>query len=125
MKKFLLRTLSYLLVAIAASSVTFGLCSYQSTGKLTNLQNLLDRCYIGDMDQKAVEDAAAAAMVDALGDRWSHYQTAEEYALYQDAMSNSYVGVGITIAVRVQTSTSPHFSLPILPALAAGFSGNP
>jgi carboxyl-terminal processing protease len=100
MKKFLLRTVSYLLVAIAASSVTFGLCNYQPTGKLAGLQALLERCYIGDMDQKTVEDAAASAMVDALGDRWSHYQTAEEYALYQDVMSNSYVGVGITISVR-------------------------
>lgn len=100
MKRFLLRTVSYLLVAIAASSVTFGLCNYQPTGKLAGLQALLERCYIGDMDQKTVEDAAASAMVDALGDRWSHYQTAEEYALYQDAMSNSYVGVGITISVR-------------------------
>lgn len=100
MKKFLLRTVSYLLVAIAASSVTFGLCNYQPTGKLAGLQALLERCYIGDMDQKTVEDAAASAMVEALGDRWSHYQTAEEYALYQDAMSNSYVGVGITISVR-------------------------
>ena len=100
MKKFLLRTVSYLLVAIAASSVTFGLCNYQPTGKVAGLQALLERCYIGDMDQKTVEDAAASAMVEALGDRWSHYQTAEEYALYQDAMSNSYVGVGITISVR-------------------------
>lgn len=100
MKKFLLRTVSYLLVAIAASSVTFGLCNYQPTGKLAGLQALLERCYIGDMDQKTVEDAAASAMVEVLGDRWSHYQTAEEYALYQDAMSNSYVGVGITISVR-------------------------
>lgn len=100
MKKFLLRTVSYLLVAVLASAVTFGLCRYRLEGKLTGLQALLERYYIGEMDQKSVEDAAAEAMVDALGDRWSHYQTAEEYALYQDAMSNSYVGVGITISLR-------------------------
>lgn len=100
MKKILLRTASYLLVAVLTATVTFGLCHSRSGGKLTGLQALLERCYIGELDEKAVEDAAAEAMVDALGDRWSHYQTAEEYALYQDAMSNSYVGVGITIAVR-------------------------
>ena len=100
MKKFLLRTVSYLLVAVLASAVTFGLCRYRPEGKLTGLQALLERYYIGEMDQKSVEDAAAEAMVDALGDRWSHYQTAEEYVLYQDAMSNSYVGVGITISLR-------------------------
>ena len=100
MKKFLLHTLSYLLVATVTATATMWLCCYRPAGKLAGLQALLERCYIGDMDQKTVEDAAAAAMVDALGDRWSHYQTAEEYALYQDAMSNSYVGVGITISPR-------------------------
>jgi carboxyl-terminal processing protease len=100
MKKFLLRTLSYLLVAVLTAAVTFGLCHRTMGGKLSSLQALLDRYYIGEMDEKTVEDAAAEAMVDALADRWSHYQSAEEYALYQDAMSNSYVGVGITISLR-------------------------
>ena len=100
MKKFLLRTLSYLLVAVLTAAVTFGLCHRTMGGKLSSLQALLDRYYIGEMDEKTVEDAAAEAMVDALADRWSHYQSAEEYALYQDAMSNSYVGGGITISLR-------------------------
>ena len=100
MKKFLLRTLSYLLVAVLTAAVTFGLCHRTMGGKLSSLQALLDRYYIGEMDEKTLEDAAAEAMVDALADRWSHYQSAEEYALYQDAMSNSYVGVGITISLR-------------------------
>ena len=100
MKKLLLRTLSYLLVAVLTATVTFGLCRRSSSGKLTGLQALLERYYIGEMDEKAVEDAAAEAMVDALGDRWSHYQSAEEYTIYQDTMSNSYVGVGIIISAR-------------------------
>lgn len=100
MKKFLLRTVSYLLVATLASAATFGLCQYGKIGKLEGLKNLLEHYYIGEWDEKKVEDAAAEAMVDALSDRWSHYQTAEEYMLYQDTMTNSYVGVGITISVR-------------------------
>ena len=100
MKKILLRTLSYLLIAVLASTATFAFCNYGGQGKLEALEALLDRYFIGQIDQKAVEDAAAEAMVDALGDRWSHYQSAEEYLLYQDAMSNSYVGVGITISLR-------------------------
>ena len=100
MKKYILRTASYLMVAILASALTIGIFRGQTVGKLQGLQDLLERYYIGDLDEKAVEDAAAAAMVDALGDRWSHYQTAEEYELYQDTMSNSYVGVGIVISVR-------------------------
>lgn len=100
MKKWILVTLSYVLVATLASAVTFGLYLYRPAGKLQKLEDLLEQCYIGEVDEKSMEDAAAAAMVEALGDRWSHYQTAEEYLLYQDAMSNSYVGVGITISLR-------------------------
>ena len=100
MKKILLQTLSYLLIAVLASTATFAFCNYGGQGKLETLEKLLDRYYIGQIDQKAMEDAAAEAMVDALGDRWSHYQSAEEYRIYQDVMSNSYVGVGIAISRR-------------------------
>lgn len=100
MKKILLQTLSYLLIAVLASTATFAFCNYGGQGKLETIEKLLDRYYIGQIDQKAMEDAAAEAMVDALGDRWSHYQSAEEYRIYQDVMSNSYVGVGIAISLR-------------------------
>ena len=100
MKKFLLRSLSYLLVAVLASAATFGVCFFRKTGKLEGLQSLLEYYYIGQTDEKKMEDSAAKAMVEALEDRWSYYQTAEEYTAYKDTMSNSYVGVGITISVR-------------------------
>lgn len=99
MKNFILSTVSYLLVAVMASVATFAFCRYRAPGKLESLQNLLEQRYIGEMDEKKVEDAAAAAMVDALGDRWSHYQSAEIYELYQNVMSNTYVGVGMAISV--------------------------
>ena len=99
MKNFILNTVSYLLVAVMASVATFAFCRYRTPGKLESLQNLLEQRYIGEMDEKKVEDAAAAAMVDALGDRWSHYQSAEIYELYQNVMSNTYVGVGMAISV--------------------------
>ena len=35
--------------------------------------------------------------MDALGDRWSYYIPASEYAAYLEQMQNAYVGVGITI----------------------------
>ena len=36
-------------------------------------------------------------MVNALGDRWSYYIPADEYAAHMEQMNNAYVGVGITI----------------------------
>lgn len=124
MKKIILRTLSYVLVAALASGITFGLCSFRKADKLDNLQKLLQWYYIGEIDEQKMEDAMAAAMVDSLGDRWSHYMSATEYTAYQDAMSNTYVGVGITISVREDgqgldvtevTSGSPAEQAGILP----------
>ena len=100
MKKTLLRTLPYVLVATLASAITFGLCQFQRVDKLSVLEKLLKRYYIGEIDNQKMEDAMAAAMVDSLGDRWSHYMTAEEYTAYRETMSNSYVGIGITISHR-------------------------
>ena len=103
MKKTVFRILSYVLVALVAASTTcvcFLYAQKNDTGKLEELENLLLQCYIGEADQNAMENAAASAMVNALDDRWSYYLTAEQYQSYQDTMSNSYVGVGITIQVR-------------------------
>ena len=52
----------------------------------------------GDQLKTAMEDAAANAMVGALGDRWSYYIPADQYQAYKEQMRNAYVGVGITIS---------------------------
>ncbi len=103
MKKTILRVVSYLLVAVlAAGAATVGclIAARKDFGKLDELEKLILDRYIGDADRKEMEDAVADAMVDAIGDRWSHYMTAEEYLNYKDAMSNSYVGIGVTVQKR-------------------------
>lgn len=103
MKKTIVKILSYVLVAFVAAGTTavcFMASRIANTGKLTELESLLSQCYIGDVDHDKLEDAAASAMVWALGDEWSYYMTAEEYESYKEAMSNSFVGVGITVSPR-------------------------
>ena len=105
MKKIILKILSYALVAVIASATTLLFLSparqlHLYGGKLEQVQALLNYYFIGDVDQKNLEDAASAAMVYALGDRWSYYMTAEEYQSYLQTMSNSYVGIGITVQIR-------------------------
>jgi carboxyl-terminal processing protease len=98
-----LRVLSYVLVALVAASTTFVCFLFtqkRDAGKLQELEAILDYYFIDEIDQAKIEDAAASAMVDALGDRWSYYMTADQYLSYQDVMANSYVGVGITVSAR-------------------------
>lgn len=98
---------SYILVAVLASMITMGLFGAEPAeeyDKLDELQNLIDYYFIGDADHAVMDDAAAAAMVDSLGDRWSYYMTAQDYIAYQEQMNNSYVGIGITITVTEDES---------------------
>ena len=69
----------------------------QGTTKLEALEELIQQRFIGEVDTEAMEDAAAGAMVNALGDRWSYYLSAQDYQTHQETMNNAYVGIGITI----------------------------
>lgn len=104
MKKVIL-VLTHILTAALATLVTLTLtispaAPAAETSKLEQLQNLIEACFIGEVDSVAIEDAAADAMVNALGDRWSYYIPASEYGAYQEQMNNSYVGIGITVQLQ-------------------------
>ena len=102
--KNLIRILSYVLVAavVYAGTSAYYFFGYEPGTeehytKIEQLQDLIEARFIGEADATAMEDAAAAAMVGALGDEWSYYISAAEYSDYLDQVQNSYVGVGITI----------------------------
>ena len=118
MKK-LSKVLSYVLVAALAAGITCcvmlgmdilntaapstsvsGNTGVQGQSKLEQLEELILERYIGEADATLMEDAAAEAMIAATGDRWSYYISAADYQAYMDDMSNSFVGVGITIVAH-------------------------
>ena len=97
MKDKVLRFLSYVVVAMLATAITLQMTVKTDTGKLDRLENLIQERYIGEADGEAMEDAAAAAMVKATGDRWSYYIPASQYEAHKEQSENAYVGIGITI----------------------------
>lgn len=105
--EILLKVLTHLLAASAGMALMMVLffCTgaiKQDPGltKLEQLQGLIEERFIGEADAVAMEDAAAEAMIAALGDRWSYYIPADEYQLFMEQMQNAYVGVGITVTAR-------------------------
>ena len=94
--------LSYILVAVAASMLTLALTlttTQNPTGqsKLDVLQQLIDDRFIGEVDITRLEDMAANAMIQSLGDRWSFYIPKSEMEGYGQQKNNAYVGIGVTI----------------------------
>ncbi len=98
MKSKIWRILSYVMVAVTASALTLALTA--GTGgsrKLEQLEKLLLERFVDGVDKKDLEDGAANGMIEALGDRWSYYIPADEYASYVENKNNAYVGIGVSI----------------------------
>lgn len=94
------RALSYVLVAALASLVTWIAADMFPNSKLEQLAGVIDRRFIAEVDQTAIQDAAAEAMVAALGDRWSYYIPASQQDFYEERRSNAYVGIGVSVMQR-------------------------
>ena len=99
MKK-LITVLSYLTTAMAACAVTLLVTIGKTPGstKLDQVEYLIKNRFIEEADMEKAEDAAATAMIDSLGDRWSYYLSAADYATHKEQVDNAYVGIGITIS---------------------------
>ena len=70
--------------------------------KTAEISAYLEEYFIDEYDEQALADAAAAAMVEATGDEWSYYLTADEYQTYLESFYNAYVGIGVTIIEDAQ-----------------------
>lgn len=140
----LLKILSHVLVALLAVVATlFCVIAFDDKGntktsspsdsasaavdddycKLEELEDMIEKYYIDmeNVDMAKLEDAAAAAMVDATGDLWSYYISADELDAYYESVNNAYVGVGITITQQEDTGYLEVMEVTIGgPAEAAG-----
>jgi len=59
---------------------------------------IIKSVFVEEYDPDAALDAALDGLVDGLGNRWSYYSTAQEYAAQNQRRNNSYVGVGVTVS---------------------------
>lgn len=98
------KALSYVLVAALASLATWIAADHIPNSKLEELASVIDRRFIAEADQTAIQDAAADAMVEALGDRWSYYIPASQQDFYEERRSNAYVGIGVSVMQRADGS---------------------
>lgn len=73
------------------------LMSSPAVSKVMLLESYIDEYFVGEYTPEQLADAAAAGMVIGTGDEWSQYMRAEDYKVYQEQMTNTYVGIGITI----------------------------
>ena len=100
------KLVSYVLVASVAAFLTYSFCNLERSDnmdKLDKLTQIVEERFVGKYDQTAAEDAAAAAIIDSLGDRWSYYIPASEYDAHLEQLGNAYVGIGVTVSQDPET----------------------
>lgn len=96
------------IVMVATAIVTyiittggFGSQQYYKDAKAyVEIEKILSENYIGDVNLDTVYNAAAAAMVRSIDDKWSYYMSPEEYAAYKLSSSNEYAGIGVSVKLN-------------------------
>lgn len=97
-----------LAVAVITAALTyvtaiggFGAKQYlDDARRYIEIEKIIDDNYIGDADYNELYNAAAAAMVKSIGDKWSYFMSAEEYEAYKLSTSNEYSGIGASVKVN-------------------------
>ena len=66
--------------------------------KIAEVRNYIDKYYVNKYNEKDIIDGALYGMVAFLGDKWSHYLTADQFAELANTTNNKLVGIGINAA---------------------------
>lgn len=70
------------------------------SNKTAVINNYLKNNYLYDYDEKAMNDAAISAYIEALDEPYTHYYNAEEFERYVSDVEDSYVGIGVVVGVN-------------------------
>ena len=74
-----------------------GKSDYDEAMRYIEIKNVVDKEFIDEVDRSAMGDAAAAAMISGLGDKWSYYMSPNEYKAFQLSSTGEYAGIGVAI----------------------------
>lgn len=89
-------------------------------GKMYNLQKVVEEKYFGEIDKEAQMNAMYKALVDSLGDKYSAYLTAEEYTRWENYISGTFYGIGVTF---VQQKNGDYLVTKVLDGSPADLAG--
>jgi carboxyl-terminal processing protease len=78
--------------------------------------------FVGEYDSTQMLDAALSGLVSGLDDRWSYYLTAEQYQAQEQARTNAYTGIGVTVSYEREDGLLIEAVTPDGPAEAAGLT---
>ena len=76
-------------VSVSAQSTNKDIAS-----KLTKYREIIDKYYLGDVEDTALEEGAIKGYIEGLGDPYTEYISKEEMDTYLDDTMGNFVGIG-------------------------------
>ncbi|MCQ2557774.1 MAG: S41 family peptidase [Oscillospiraceae bacterium] len=74
-----------------------GKADYEEAMRYIEIKDTVEDHFVDTVNRDSMGAAAAAAMVNSLGDKWSYYMTESEYETYQISSANEYSGIGMSL----------------------------
>lgn len=84
-------------VSVSAQSTNKDIAS-----KLTKYREIIDKYYLGDVEDTALEEGAIKGYIEGLGDPYTEYISKEEMDTYLDDTMGNFVGIGIYMIKNTQ-----------------------
>ena len=87
---------------------------------LKNFRRIIDKYYIGEIDETKIMDETIKGYINGLDDEYSEYMTKEEWAEFEASALGNYVGIGVTISQDANGNVVVVNTIADAPAEAAG-----
>lgn len=71
----------------------------QKFNKVFVVNDILEKEYIDPLDEKKLVEGAVAGLVQGVGDPYTEYMSAEDYAAVNERMEGEYAGVGLVVTM--------------------------
>lgn len=75
------------------------------SNKLSSFRKLIDQKYLGEVDEKSLEEGAIKGYISGLKDPYTEYITKDEMEEYTESIMGNFVGIGVYLMNDTQTNT--------------------
>ena len=72
------------------------------SSKLTKYREIIDKYFLGDVDDEKLEEGAIKGYIEGLGDPYTEYISKEDMDTYLDDTMGNFVGIGIYMIKNIQ-----------------------
>lgn len=88
-----------LLIVVLATTTAFVDKYYYVDKKLLAIESVINNYYVGDVNTKKLQEGIYKGFVNGVGDVYTNYYTADEYASFMEKSSGVYAGIGIQMSL--------------------------